>query len=259
MWFQTTFGSFSINQTEADRSIGMLIVSSHSRYDMDALVSRFIPNSVVQYADKSAEFQFFIRAPQVNVAVTIAAAVSDIYYSDFIGAVQQTQGDLRTKCYYGVASQLSSIQYENNEYATDNQVPKGIEPEKILKIGCEGGSFTLWRFPNRGDRGFIVKTFDCSWDFLSKEDQIDIFQDRLRINSIREDTNNYLKQWDDAIFELPESWVHMYPAYISEAYWPFISKELRLRGVEPTQEGNWLYALKESQKEDFKKYQTTPK
>lgn len=146
MWLQTTLGSFSINQTEADRSVGMLTVASHSRHDIEAYVSRFMPpHGVVQYDDKSAEFQFSIRAPQANVAVTIAAAVSDIYYNDFIGAVQQTQGNLRTKCYYGVASQLSSIQYQNNEYDPGNQVPEGIEPEKILEIGCEGGSFTIWR------------------------------------------------------------------------------------------------------------------
>lgn len=259
MWLQTTFGSFSINQSEADRSVGMLTVASHSRHDIEAFVSRFMPHGFVQYAKDSAEFQFFIRAPQANVAVTIAAAVSDIYYSDFIGTVQQTQGDSRTKCYYGVASQLSFIQYENNEYDPGNQVPEGIEPEKILEIGCEGGSFTIWRYPHRGERGFIVKAFDCSWDFLSKEDQIDLSKSLLRTNDLREDTNNYLKQWDEAILELPESWVQMYPVYISEAYWPFISKELRLRGLEPTQEYDWLRALKESQAVNLKDIQPPPK
>ncbi|WP_432744226.1 hypothetical protein ABXJ76_03760 [Methylobacter sp. G7] len=254
MWLQTTFGSFSINQTEVDRSVGMLTISSYSRHDIDAFVSRFMPHGFVQYADESAEFQFFVRAPQANVAVSIAAAVSDIYYSDFIGAVQQTQGDSpRTKCYYGVASQLSSIQHENNEYGLGNQDPKGIEPEKILEIGCEGGSFTLWRYPNRGERGFIVNTFDCCSDFLSKEDQIDDSKALQRNAGLRQDTNNYLQEWDEAILKLPESWALMYPVYISEAYWPFIFKELRLRGVEPTQGGGWIYALKESQDKYAKK------
>lgn len=231
MWLQTTFGSFSINQSEDDRTVGMLTITSDSRDDLQTLVARFMPNAILQYSENKKQPPF-IRAPHAKVTASMAQAVSEIYYSDFLQAVEQIEGDCRAKCFANVAYQLSDLQFEKREYEFDPSSTVGTYPQKILELGLEGGSVILWGYKSCGRRGFSVETNDCSLVLIGEAEEPD-------------NQELFLQSWNEAIDSMPNSWTCFYPIYIAEDYWPLISAELRARGIVSAQ-SDWLNALKKS-------------
>ncbi|MEC4747163.1 hypothetical protein [Methylomicrobium sp. Wu6] len=228
MWLQTTLGFFSIQQEHIDRDSGMLTVSAYCLDDLQAFVSKLMPGCVIQYGDENQSHKYFIRAPQARIGAAIAQAVSDICYRDLTNAVRLSEGDIRTKCLMGIEHQLSEIQHYQREYHFDASTAKDSEPEKILEVGCEGGAYTLWRCQYCGQNVFIVASNDCSGLWIDEDTS---FQEKA------------FYSWDEAVRNLPEHWASLFPLYVAPDYSGLIKNELRMRGVDVTQENDWKYVL----------------
>lgn len=229
MWIQTTIGSFSIIQTEADQSAGMLTVAAQNDRDLQRLIERFIPDTVLQYSEENSSPLVFIRAPQGVVAAAMAQAVADICYSNFLQTVDLLEGGERAKSYSNIAFNLEQLQHENSDYDFEAATKAGVSPEKVMEIGLENGSVTLWAYRYAGHCGYSVEVNDWSLTLISESDE-------------PENREDFYQEWHQAIRGLPERWVMFSPLYVAEKYWPYISKELRLRGAEPSLDEGWTKA-----------------
>jgi hypothetical protein len=230
MFFQTTFGSFSVTQTDADRPAGMLTVSATTSRDLEQLIHRYIRNAVIAADTDATPCAFSIRAPQATIAAGMALAISDIYYTDFIDAVGQSEGDYRAKAYMGVADCLSYLRDEERGYDFKSFAAEGVRPSKIMELGAEGGSVTFWGYRHLGQRGYSVESNDGSLVMLGEADE-------------PEHREEFFQEWQQAMKGLPEHWEQLYPLYVAKEFWPLITKELRARGIEATQSDSWLGAV----------------
>lgn len=229
MWVQTIIGSFSITQAEADRPTGMLTVAAQNERDLERLIERFMPDSVLQYSEEIDSPRHCIRAPQGVVAAAMAQAVSDICYSSFIQAVDRIEGGLRAKSFSSIECCLEEPQFENGDYDFDGAAKSGISPEKVMEIGLESGSVILWAYRYEGRCGYSVEVNDWSMTLISESDE-------------PENREDFYQEWHQAIRGLPERWATFSPHYVAEEYWPYISKELRLHGVEASLDEGWTKA-----------------
>lgn len=237
MWLQTTIGNFSIIQTEDDRRVGMLTISSYCRSDLNALAAKYLHDTKVEYGDENSEAHFHIRSTHARVSAAIALAVADIYYSDLTRAVSTISGDYRAKNLMSIECDISSMgraMQQESEQEISNEYSK---PKMVLQIGGEGGGIILWAHSHGEVKLFSIQhDEDCG--LLDKDDMVDPIH-----------THSISMNWDDAMKFLPESWPELYPVFVSQEFWPLIEKKMRQCGVTPN--SDWERAIKDSSLEQF--------
>lgn len=99
-------------------------------------------------------------------------------YKELPEAARQQAGDLPAKLLMGVEMRLEDFCRGSSESELDEKALHQVKPTKIMEIGAEGGSITLWGYDYFGRKVFSIDSYDsdCSSLFLDKEDRVGLHQ-----------------------------------------------------------------------------------
>lgn len=105
-----------------------------------------------------------------------------------------------------------------------------VKRRRLLEMGAEGGSCTVWEGEQDGRHGFVVEVDDKA--MFDEEDDIPL----LHRATFAPDIDGMAKL-------LPEPWPTLYPVYLDPGFWPAVRKLLSAQGYEPSLDSNWGLAM----------------
>ena len=220
-------------QCERDVSANMLTITSSNRQDLDSFVTKLMPTIEVQYSDDNEATElpeFYLRAPQANVAAAIALATAGICYPRFADAAGMIKGKQYATDLLQAQVHNSAILHAEAQIYDLEEFVAGTKDELILSIGAEGGSIELFRHDDGSRCAFSIK----------QEEHMGELIDDPELDYVR---RTLFHSWTDAIGALPSSWPRFHALFVLPHFRCLIRGELRALGLEPAEHDSWCRAL----------------